>query len=353
MRAHVCRTWQDVHPAGWDALAEGHPFVQHGFLATIERCGDTARGDWLPRPVVVTDEDGHMVAGAPAWVRRSSMGEFVYDFAFADAAERAGLAWYPKLVVGVPFTPVTGPRLLGHGCALPVLLAGLDEAARGCAGQHVLFPTAEVVKRLAPDGWAPRVQQQYHWRNEGWPDFEAWLRDAHTSADRCEIRRERRRAVSGLRVHVDDDPSPELLRAVGSLWARSLGRFGPWGNAWIAPNTLAELATSWPGNMQVIGAWDGRRLVAAVWNVRGPDRLYGRVWAPAEERRFLHFEMCLYQGIQWCLEHGRSAFEPGHGGEHKRARGFQPTRTWSAHRIAHAGLHRAVAEWFAREAERY
>ncbi len=350
MRVRVLSSYAEVPASAWNALAQGNPFVEHAFLSALEAGGDAERADWAARPVIVEDDAGQVIAAAPAWKRNSSMGEFVYDFALAEAAERAGYRWYPKLVVAVPFTPVSGPRLLGAADTRAALLDGLSQAAQDCAGVHVLFPLKTTPTELSNDGFVERVQYQYHWHNEGWKDFDAWLRDSFTSKDRCEIRRERRRAAEGLSITVDDAPTPELLLAIGQMWARSVQRFGGWGNAWISPETFQRLGESWPERMQVIGAWDGPTLVAATWNVRGPNDWYGRVWACAEERRFLHFELCYYRAVQACIERGIRSFEPGHGGEHKARRGFRPTVTVSAHRLTHPGLHAPVADWMRREA---
>ncbi len=324
--------------------------MRHAFFAALEESGAATRAmGWQAEPTLVWDGD-QLVAGAPAWLRSDSFGEFVYDFALADASHRAGIPWYPKRVVALPFTPVSGSRLLvapGRPDAAAALIAALAPAG-GVAGTHVLFPDAADPIHGA-SGWFERRQTQFHWIHRGWPSFDAWLLDTFDSRARSEIRRERKKAREGLVIRRVVDPDPPLLSTIVDAWVAHVGTFGPYGRA--------SMAIAWPavaaalrGHVTAMTAWDGSTLVAATLDIAGDRRWYGRCWAPIVPRRFLHFELCLYAQVEAAIDAGIDAFEPGHGGEHKGARGFETVITTSRHRLAHAGLHDAIARWALAEA---
>lgn len=340
-------------PDAWDELVgEGSPFLELAFLRALERTGcATPETGWAPRPVCVLDGAGRLVAAAPAWLKGHSMGEFVYDHAWAQLAANHRLGYYPKLVVGAPFTPVTGQRLLLREGAPPeardALLRGLQEASRGAHGLHVLFDGEAEAAELERAGAFSRIQYQYWWRNRGWRDFEDFL-GAVTAKARKNLRRERRE-LRGLRFERVLDPDPARIDHLYRFYASTTQKY-VWGNQYLTRELFEELAATWRGRVLGVLAWDGPRCVGGAWDVVKGDRLYGRYWGCDEEIPFLHFEVCYYQGIDHALECGLAVFEPGHGGEHKYRRGFLPEITWSSHWLAHPGLHRALADYSQREA---
>ncbi len=364
MQVEVRGSWSDVDASAWDALVgDGSPFLEHTFLAGLETLGCAApETGWGPRPVLVRDGDGTLVGGAPAWVKGHSMGEFVYDHGWANAARQAGIPYYPKLIVGVPFTPVTGSRLLVGGAnpdpesVRRGLVAGLQAAAKDCHGLHVLFDTEAESAWLSEVGCFQRLQFQFHWLNEGYQTFDDFLA-RFTSKKRNKIRRERR-DLRGLRIERVHAPSAAELSAMHGFYANTCEGFGPWGRVYLSPDLFQYLGDVWGDRLQLVLAYDGDRPVAGAFNVRKGVRLYGRYWGCADEVKFLHFEVCYYQAIEACIEQGLAVFEPGHGGGHKYRRGFVPTLTYSNHWLSdprlHGGLERhatAEAEHVRREAK--
>jgi predicted N-acyltransferase len=342
-------------PEAWDALVgEQSPFLEHTFLRAVEefRCAVPEQG-WTPR-IVLVREGERLVGAAPAYVKSHSMGEFVYDHAWADAARRAGLRYFPKLIVGVPFTPVTGRRLLIHegveaGPVQEALMRGLAEASRDCHGLHVLFDTEEEARMLETRGLFSRLQYQFHWKNQGFRTFEDWL-GTFPSDKRNKIRRERKELRS-LRVEAITNPSREVLDGLHQFHRLTASQFGPWGHVYLSREVFRYLGEAWGHRLHAVVAWDGAQMVAGAFNVLKGDRLYGRYWGTSEGVRFLHFEVCYYRAIEDAIERGLAVFEPGHGGGHKYRRGFVPTLTWSNHRLAHPGLHDALRRYSAEEAE--
>jgi predicted N-acyltransferase len=346
-------SYADVPAAAWDALVgEGCPFLEHAFLHGVEAfgCAVPATG-WTPRPITVWEGD-RLVAGAPGWVKTHSMGEFVYDHAWADAAQRAGLRYYPKLVLAAPFSPVTGQRFLvapGEDRArwLPALARGLQAAGEDCAGVHALFDTEDEAGWAATVGGFTRTQYQFWWENEGYSTFEDFL-ERFKSKTRNKFRRERKEAQA-LRIEAGTHPDERRLRALHGFYAQTASQFGPWGRAYMTEDFFVHLGQVWGHRLHAVIAWDGERPVAGAFNVLKGDRLYGRHWGCTEQHRFLHFEVCYYQAIEYCIAHGLKVFEPGHGGGHKYDRGFVPRTTYSSHWLAHRGLHEALAQHTARE----
>lgn len=342
----------------WDALVgEGSPFLEHAFLSALldQGCASPESG-WSARLILVRDEGGRLVGAAPGWAKSHSMGEFVYDHGWADAARRAGFRYYPKLVVAVPFTPVTGPRLLVHPdrigpereAVLGAIARGIEDASRGCLGVHVLFDTEEEVAWLGARGLFPRLQYQFHWHNDGYRTFEDWL-GAFPSDKRNKIRRERKE-LRGLDIEVVLSPGPEILDALHDFHTRTASQFGPWGHVYLSKATFRQLGETWGHRLHAVVARDGSRIVGGAFNVLKGDRLYGRYWGCSEEIRFLHFEVCYYKAIEDCIERGLAVFEPGHGGGQKYRRGFLPTLTRSSHRLADPRLHEALRRYTEEEA---
>jgi len=347
-------SYGSVDAAAWDAVvADGCPFLEHAFLHGVERFGcavpDTG---WVPRPITGW-EDGELVAVAPGWVKLHSMGEFVYDHGWADAAQRAGFDYYPKLVVAAPFSPVTGTRLLVKPGAdvqrwRAGLVQGLMAASEDCHGIHVLFDTESEAEALEKLGGFTRTQFQYWWLNEGYSCFEDYLK-RFKSKTRNKIRRERK-VAQRLRIESGTRPDGERLRALHRFYRNTASNFGPWGRVYLSEDFFLHLGEVWGDRLHYVMAWDGDRPVAGAFNVIKAGRLYGRHWGCAEEHRFLHFEVCYYQAIEYCIEHGLEVFEPGHGGGHKYKRGFLPQTTCSTHWFpGNAELHHGLARHTAGE----
>lgn len=342
-----------VPAAAWDALVgEGSPFLEHTFLTTLEdaRCVGEGTG-WTPCPVTVWRGE-RLVGAAPAYAKAHSYGEFVYDWQWANFAHRNGIRYYPKVVVGVPFSPVTGDRLLvapGEGDEVrAALLAGLRALGDATHGLHVLFPSERDLAACAAAGGMERFQWQYHWENEGFRSFEDFLATLPTKR-RTQIRRERRGA-EGLRITAGVDPDPALGAWMYGLYrdthVRHTGAEG-----YLEPAFFELLFERWGKRIHTVVAWDGDVPVAGTLNVFKGDRLYGRHWGTTREVPYLHFEVAIYAAVDWCIAHGVRAFEPGHGGEHKRARGFRPRLTSSAHWLRDSRLDAALRDFCRREAE--
>jgi predicted N-acyltransferase len=346
-------TWSAVPAAEWDALVgDGSPFLEHVFLHTLEAHGAAVPATgWTPRPILVR-ENGRLVGGAPGWVKTHSMGEFVYDHAWADAARRAGFSYYPKLLIGVPFTPVTGDRLLvapgaDRDVVREALLAGVREACRGCSGVHVNFDGEAESNWLAERGLFQRLQYQFHWFNQGYTTFDDWLA-TFPSDKRNKVRRERKE-VRGLTLTASNRPTADELRALHRFWGNTAEQFGPWGHVYLPESVFQHLGEVWGDRLHTVLARDGERIVAGAFNVEKAGRLYGRYWGADEGVKFLHFEVCYYQPIEDAIRRGLQVFEPGHGGTHKYRRGFRPTVTYSNHVLVDPRLHEGLARHTALE----
>lgn len=338
-----------VDAAQWDALHDGHnPFVRHAFLDGLERFG-CLRGDWGWSPLHLTLWDGNrLVAAAPGYLKTNSHGEFVFDHAWASAYARHGLDYYPKWLFAVPYSPVTGPRLLAADdtarCALLAAIARRADAD-GLSSAHVNFHAPDEDGLFDPD-WLPRIDVQYHWHSrEGWDDFAGFL-TAMDHKHRKNIRQERakvqRAGISFRRLH-GDEASAADLDAIHRFYLQT---FRDYGNApALTREFIGHIAREMPRNILIILACNGGKPVAGALCLRGTDTLYGRYWGGDAILPGLHFETCYYQGIEYCLEHGLGRFEPGAQGEHKLARGFLPTLVRSRHRIADPAFRQALRSW--------
>jgi hypothetical protein len=341
-----------IAAADWDALHDGgNPFVAHAFLGGLERhgCLRSAWG-WTPRHAGLFD-GGRLVAAAPAYLKTNSHGEFVFDHAWAQAYARLGLDYYPKWLVAVPYSPVPGPRLLAREDAARRALAEAMRAhaqAAGLPSVHANF--LEPVDDAAFDGrWLARSDVQFHWRNRGWADFEAFLA-ALEARKRKNIRQERARvARAGVRLRVvhGDEATPADLAAMHAFYVDTQSQYG--NHPALTLDFFRHLAQAMPRRLVlVLGERHGNTVAGALF-LRGEDTLYGRYWGAHETTPGLHFECCYYQGIEYCLREGLSRFEPGAQGEHKVARGFLPEITRSRHWVAEPTLALALADWCARE----
>jgi predicted N-acyltransferase len=348
-----------VPARAWDGCAAGHsnPFTSHAFLLALEESGSaTAHTGWLPRHLLLEDASGTLLGCMPCYLKAHSQGEYVFDHGWAEAYMRAGGRYYPKLQVSVPFTPVTGRRLLvrpgpdsaEHEALL--LQAALQAADRlGVSSLHITFPTRAEWELAGRLGLLQRTDQQFHWHNAGYRSFDEFL-EALASRKRKAIRRERRAAIGdGIEIEwvTGGDLTEAHLDAFFAFYLDTGSR--KWGSPYLTRKCFSLLRESMADRLLFVLAKRGRRYVAGALNVIGEDTLYGRYWGGIERHPFLHFEVCYYQAIEFAIQRGLARVEAGAQGAHKLARGYLPTETYSAHYIADPGLRRAVADYLARE----
>jgi len=343
--------------ADWDALVpDGNPFVSHAFLHGMESKG-CLREDygWKPHHLAIFEHD-RLVAASPTYLKGNSHGEFVFDWSWAAAWERAGGDYYPKLLVASPYSPVPGPRLLvreGPGADIlrnQLTAALVDEAERlGLSSIHANF-LAEADLDAFDDRWLVRADYQFHWHNRGYADFPAFLA-ALSAKKRKNIRQERAHAEgSGLALDMrgGDTLSDAEWRQIHALYELTFDLKG--NHAALTARFFQYMGRAMGPQVQVAMARDGDEIVAMALFLRGGDALYGRYWGASVEVSGLHFELCYYRGIEYAIREGIARFEPGAQGEHKLARGFLPTLTHSRHYIAHEGFRKAVAYALVQEA---
>jgi predicted N-acyltransferase len=340
--------------AQWDACAGAdNPFVCHDFLSILEESGSVGPGTgWSPAPITVSDDAGHLVAAAPAYLKSHSQGEYVFDHGWADAWERAGGQYYPKLQIAAPFSPVPGPRLLLRDeAAGPTLIAGLEAVTdqNGLSSAHATFITPEQCDDFRAAGWLIRQGNQFHWVNDGYATFDDFLA-VLSSRHRKDMRKERARAQEGLEIlHLTGS---DLKEAHWDAFWRFYQDTGSrkWGHPYLTRSFFSLLGERMADKtLLMIAQRDGRPIAGAL-NLIGADTLYGRYWGCSEEVPFLHFELCYYQAIDAAIARGLSKVEAGAQGEHKLSRGYRPVPTFSAHYIPNASFRRAVADYVEREA---
>ena len=364
MRVTVHDAIDAIDADAWNAVAGNDvPFLRHEFLEAAESTGCVAaETGWIPRHLTIDNDDGSLRAALPLYEKHHSWGEFVFDWAWANAYERAGFSYYPKLVSAAPFTPATSRRLLladaRDSAAADALLEAALELARveQCSSLHVQFPLPDDLERLESAGLKIRKDCQFHWRNRGYADFDEFL-GTFSSAKRKKARRDRRHvAEAGIRFRrlSGRELTPELLETTYRFISLTFARRGsiPYYNV----EFFAKLAKRLPDALLVILAEKDEEPVAAAVFFVGEDALYGRYWGGVPDYNALHFETCYYQGIDYCIEHGITLFEPGTQGEHKVSRGFTPAATYSAHWLAHPEFLSAIGEYVeeeARHVERY
>jgi uncharacterized protein len=361
LEVRVCSRIREVEKDEWNALdgvAEA-PFLSWEFLDTMERtdCACESAG-WTPAHLAFYEKD-ELIGAAPAYLKDNSEGEFVFDYAWADALRRAGGRYYPKLLVAAPFTPATARRVLVKRIEeRPRLSAALAEASRtlverlDLSSAHVLFPTEAEAELLEQNGFVRRLGVQFQWHNRGyktWDDFLA----SFDAKRRAMIRRERREMQKqGIAIETcrGRDITPEIIDRMYAFYMSTVQKFY-WGRQYLNRAFFEEIATALPGKVEIVIARSGKKIIAGAFNLAGPRALFGRYWGCTEERPFLHFNVCYYHSVDDAIARGLDRFEPGAGGSHKRSRGFDPTITHSAHHIAHPGLDRAVREHLMRERE--
>lgn len=348
----------DIAAGDWMACAgEANPTVSHRFFVAMEDSGSaTAATGWKPQHIVARTADDRIAGILPAYLKSHSNGEYVFDYSWADAFESAGGDYYPKLQTCVPFTPVPGPRLLlaesdESSDAGPLLLAAAAKAVEnsGISSAHATFIAPEQVKLFEAAGWLIRTDQQFHWQNRGYRDFQDFL-DQLASRKRKVIRKERAEAIaSGIEIRCLS--GPDLREAHWDAMWRFYQNTGArkWGRPYLTRDAFTRLAQTMANDTLLVLAFRNGEPIAGALNLIGQDTLYGRYWGATEHHPFLHFEVCYYQAIEWAIAHGLARVEAGAQGEHKLARGYEPTPTYSAHWIGHPALRRAVAEFLKRE----
>jgi predicted N-acyltransferase len=355
VRARVLTAAADLSAAAWDACAgPDNPFVAHAFYTALEQSGSAcARTGWQPAHIVVDGSDGQPAGIMPAYLKSHSQGEYVFDHGWADAWERAGGRYYPKLQCSVPFTPATGPRLLlREASAAPALLAAAETLAQqnGLSSVHATFLTPEQQDLFAAQGWLMRTGEQFHWANDGYGCFEDFL-GALSSRKRKGIRKEREAALAGglTVVHLRGAEISEAHWDAFWLFYQDTGA-RKWGRPYLTRAFFSQVGATMGDRVLLMLALRDGRPVAGALNFIGSDCLYGRYWGAREDVPFLHFELCYYQAIEWAIAHGLARVEAGAQGAHKLARGYRPVATVSAHYLPDAGFRRAVADFVAREA---
>jgi len=347
----------DVGRDEWNALTDGNPLQRHEFLRAMESSGCVGPGTaWHPCHLVLRSSADELVGAVPLYLKSDSRGEFVFDWSWADAYERAGLDYYPKLVTSVPFTPANGPRLLvgderrAEAIRDALVATALDFAQTiGVSSWHVLFPLDSERRAFAAAGLLERKGCQFHWRNDGYADFDDFL-GRFSSAKRKKARRERRRiAEAGIRF--EHLPASAVAAsdwdAIFAFYAQTFLRRGH--APYLNREFFDTICTTMPDNVLVILARYADEPIAAAICFRSADTLYGRYWGSAADFHSLHFETCYYQGIDYCIREGIGLFEPGTQGEHKISRGFTPTATWSFHWLREPQFADAIEEYLKRE----
>src|SRR6202030_3709233 len=333
-----------------------NPFVTHAFFSALEASGSaTARTGWGPRHLLAR-QDGMIAGIVPCFLKSHSQGEYVFDRGWAEAYERAGGRYYPKLQVSVPFTPATGPRLLIRngvdtdeiGTALAGGMVALCEATKA-SSVHVTFAREAEAKFLAAHGFLLRNDQQFHWRNEGYGSFEDFLISLN-SRHRKAIRRERRDALAeGITIHALNgaDITEDAWDAFFDFYMETRSR--KWGRPYLTRAFFSLIGETKPEDVLLVMPKRNGRWIAGAINFIGSDTLFGRNWGAIEHHPFLHFEVCYYQAIDFAIQRGLKIVEAGAQGEHKLARGYLPQTTYSAHYIADPDLRRAISDYLKRE----
>ncbi|HEV7345345.1 MAG TPA: GNAT family N-acetyltransferase [Devosia sp.] len=360
-RATIHPSTASVPASVWNALVPStagladNPFLDHAFFLALEESGcATARTGWQPQHIVLSDERDQPLGLMPLFLKSHSMGEYVFDHAWANALERAGGDYYPKLQCSVPFTPVTAPKLLVPGndpAARAALLSTAQQLAiqRRASSVHATFVPEQEAAAVEHDGWLRRFDSQFHWHNEGFASFEEFL-DTLSSRKRKTIRRERRDALAdGLTVKwlSGTDLREEHWDAFYDFYEDTGTR--KWGRPYLNREFFSRLNQTMADRIVLMLAYDGPRAIAGATNFVGSDRIYGRNWGCTRDVPFLHFELCYYQAIDYAIAHNLSVVEAGAQGEHKLARGYAPVTTHSVHWIAHPGLRDAVADYLEHE----
>lgn len=354
-RVRLLTSLNQITATAWDALAnpEGQPFnplVSHAFLSALEDSGSaSAATGWAAAHLAMEDETG-LLGVVPCYQKSHSMGEYVFDHGWADAFARAGGDYYPKLQVSVPFSPVTGPRLLTDARNKPVLFKGLEAVCQklGASSVHMTF-LPEDDWHAPPEGWMQRQDIQFHWHNAGYASFADFL-SSLSSSKRKNIRKERE-AVAARGITFEHVTGQDLSEDQWDHFYRFYMDTGArkWGRPYLTRTFFSLLSVRMAQHTLLVLAKRDGKTIAGALNFIGSDRLFGRNWGCVEDHPFLHFETCYYQAIDFAIAHKLKVVEAGAQGEHKLARGYLPVKTYSLHHIAHPGLARAVAAYLDQE----
>jgi len=351
--AEVGRSVAALDADQWNALAgDANPFVSHAFLSLLEASGSVGRGTgWTPAPITIKGADGRLVAALPSYLKSHSQGEYVFDHNWAQALENSGGRYYPKLQIAAPFTPATGPRLLlaDPVWAGPILIAAQNLAEQNrLSSVHATFIEPAQQPLFEQAGWMMRADTQFHWRDEGYGDFEGFL-GSLTSRKRKDLRKERAKAQEGVQiVHLTGDAITEAHWDAFWVFYQDTGA-RKWGQPYLTREAFSLIGQTMADKVLLILALDNGFPIAGALNFIGGDTLYGRYWGCTLDKPFLHFELCYYQAIDAALARGLSRVEAGAQGGHKMARGYAPELTWSAHYIVDPGFRRAVSDFLVRE----
>jgi predicted N-acyltransferase len=349
----TCDGVSDLSADQWDALTDAaNPFMSHAFLSLLEESGSVGgRSGWQPLPIIAEAADGTLVGALPAYIKRHSQGEYVFDHSWADALHRAGGDYYPKIQIAAPFTPATGPRVLTRNPALALpLLQAAEEVCRGndLSSAHATFIEESQVELFEQAGWLIRNDIQFHWERRGYESFDDFLA-ALSSRKRKDIRKERERAQQGLEIRTltGDDILPEHWDAFWRFYQDTGMR--KWGTPYLTRAAFTLLGERMADRIALVLAFMDGQAVAGALNFIGAHTLFGRYWGTLIDQPFLHFELCYYQAIDLAIALRLDRVEAGAQGGHKLARGYEPVRTTSAHFIAHPGFREAVSEFLERE----
>jgi hypothetical protein len=329
----------------WDRLGTGDPFLGHAFLSALEDSQSVGQGTgWTSAPILIEDGASHLIAAAPAYLKGHSQGEYVFDHGWADAWERAGGQYYPKLQVAVPFTPVPGPRLLGT--RPQQLLAAIEAVTvqNDLSSAHITFIDEAGAAEAERRGWLTRHGVQYHWFNRGYSSFDEFL-GTLSSRRRKTLRKERAAARDGLDIRIlrGNEIDAADWDAMWAFYQDTGSR--KWGRPYLTREFFDLVAERMGDRVLLLLALRGGLPIAGALNFVGSDTLYGRYWGTIDEVPFLHFELCYYQAVEWAIEHGLKSVQAGAQGEHKVARGYEPVITRSVHFIPNDGFRAAVAEF--------
>lgn len=358
MKVHFIDGIDRLPASTWHALVgTNYPFLRHEFLHALEASGSVG-GDsgWLPMHLLVESEDGCLLAALPLYLKSHSYGEYVFDWSWAEAYENHGLAYYPKLLAAIPFTPATGQRLVKTSdCANEVtalVAKALQDKAQqlGASGWHVLFSEKEESMAWTSTGANMRFGCQFHWQNDKYTDFADFL-DAMNSKKRRTIRKERESITAqGIRLQrlTSEAITPPLWQHFQDFYQLTNLKYNRH-KGYLTSDFFDRIYLTMRDSLLLVLAFDGDEVIAGALNFIGSDTLFGRYWGCNREVEFLHFETCFYQGIDYCIEHGISRFDSGAQGEHKVPRGFRPTLTYSAHWLAHSGFRDAVKRFLVEE----
>ncbi len=341
----------------WDKVVGGdYPFLQHRFLAALEHSGSVgSNSGWQPHHALMT-VDRELVGVMPLYIKGHSYGEYVFDWSWAEAYQRHGFPYYPKLLSAIPFTPATGPRL-ALGTRAPadsyqIVCSAIDAEIQrlGASSWHVLFADDNTGGQLEQCGLLPRLGVQYHWHNSDYQDFEAFLA-RFSSRKRKSLRKERRRVrEQGITLHRfrGAEITPELWHHFYLFYQLTYAKRSGHGG-YLKQAFFDEIGSTMRDTILLVMARQGQQWIAGALNFVSGDTLYGRYWGCSKECDFLHFEACYYQGIEYCIEQGLQRFDPGAQGEHKIQRGFTPVATWSHHLVKDTGFRAAIADFLAAE----